>query len=184
MPRNDDMVLGFVSHRCNDYDSAPWRISFEEFLKSKGIKPLYGCFLEENFKGILSNNIRKAMENSDLYIATITTSWQKAEYEGWPKKEWEMWQEINRKNEKLERCFGLLIDVKRNQVQFIKDLISYKLNSTSDTEEVNGIRLFGDNPGSFLMKDPDFSRMNAQIGRFCQEVKWQKSPSKNKTTTK
>ncbi len=135
MQNNDGRVLGFVSHRCKEYDEAPWRTDFENFLMSKGITPSYGCCLDTSFKGILSSNIQKAMKNSDIYIAVITESWQKAEKEGWPKREWEMWHEINKyTDDKKERCFGFLIDIQRSKVQFIQDLMSYKISSSVSSE--------------------------------------------------
>jgi len=168
MEKNNKKILGFISHRCKDYDNAQWRKIFENFLISKGITPIYGCFLEKNFRGILSNNIQNAMKKGDIYIAVITDSWQK-ENEGWPKKEWEMWQEINQGNEKLERCFGLLIDIKRHQVRFIQDLISYEVSG--DNNSVDSLEFFDGNPTPYYINNLDYSRMNDQIDRFVNEVK-------------
>lgn len=162
------MITGFVSHRCKEYDSAHWREPLEIFLKSRGIIPHYGCFLNEDCHGVLSKNIDKAIRNSHIYIAVITDSWRLAEKEGWPKREWEMWNTIHKGNsEKLVRCFGLLIDTPRANVKFIEDLVSYKVTESAALE--NSVSLFGQDPLLF-MNQTNFDRMNNQINKFLNEI--------------
>ena len=163
-------ILGFVSHRCKDYHDAPLRGYVEDYLLQRKITPKYGCKLDDEYKGIISNNIKNAIGNSDIYIAVITKSWKNG---GWPEKEYGMWNQFNKDNpKKIGRCFGLLIDIERDQVPFIKNLMSYHLSSDINlVKDSDCIEIFKENPTSYYIRKTDFSGMNDLIERLVNEVK-------------
>lgn len=163
-------IVGFVSHRCKDYHDAPLRGYVEDYLLQRKITPKYGCKLDNEYKGIILNNIKNAIGNSDIYIAVITKSWKNR---GWPEKECGMWKQFNKDDpKKMGRCFGLLIDIERDQVPFINGLMCYRLSSDINlVKNLHYTKIFEGNPTSYYIRKTDCSEMNDLIERLVNEVK-------------
>ena len=134
-------TFGFISHRCNDYHKEWYKDVFESFIKENGIFPIYGCVLEPNIKGILSSNIRKGMSKSDIYFAFITYSWSNRFNPIWPKKEWELWQELKRNTFSYDCCFGFYLQpnshIKKvkstiSLPTYISELMTYSISDEKD----------------------------------------------------
>ena len=109
-------ICGFISHRCRDYDNKPYREPIESYLVSKGIEPVFGCFLESSSKGILEKNIEEGIKKSHLFIPIVTPSWiGDQKYIGeptppyWPSREWEIWLEEKRGTKSYDCCIGFSI---------------------------------------------------------------------------
>jgi hypothetical protein len=164
------MAKGFISHRCDDYDSARWRKSFESFLRKLRIKPTYGCLLEDNITGILEKNIELAIKQSEIYIATVTPSWIETQKKdiGWPKKEWKLWNEIKEEPYK-NFCIGLLIDTKRKDVGFISSVISFNLEEDYSRRK-KPIPLFRSSNLKVRANPDDRIKIRSQLKNFTEEV--------------
>jgi hypothetical protein len=125
----DGPVRCFISHRCNEYDNAIWRKSFEKFLIKLNITPVYGCDLDATPYGILGDGIENAMKKSEMFFAVITPSWLELnEISGWPKREWEMWQVTHGGSGNKKRCMGFLFNVNRESIEFNRDLRTYSVS--------------------------------------------------------
>ena len=146
--RNKEMkkTFGFISHRCNDYHKEWHKDVFESFLKDYGIYPVYGCMLEPNIKGIITSNIKKGMIKSHIYFAFITHSWSTRFNPIWPKKEWELWQELKKNMYSYDCCFGFYLQrnwhpTKRKSSfvlpQYISELMSYSISDEEDKHHDN-----------------------------------------------
>ena len=120
------LIDAFISHRCEEYDNVRYQPAFAKFLKRLYIRPRYGCLLDKKFGGIISENIRASMEESKIFIAIITPSWESVNGEGWPKREWEMWKKIHENNLSIKNnCIGFFTTESRDIAPFIKDLVSF-----------------------------------------------------------
>jgi len=174
-------VKGFVSHRCKDYDEAPWRADFEEFLIQNSIEPSYGCTIDTNFRALMTENIENAMKLSNLYIAVITDTWRKVENEGWPKKEWDMWFTLHKGNYEVSRnCIGFILDIKRTEVGFISNLISFPFGKPGITGfkdknknlynvPITKVKeLFGNDKNKYFVRIGDYDKIIKRLKRMVE----------------
>lgn len=131
-------VNAFISHRCKDYDDSYWREPFEYLLNYYSINPVYGCLLEQEFKGVIEDNINLSMKRCDIYIAVMTELWKNADKEGWPKKEYEFWKaETNDNLDRQLNVIAFLIDIKdRKEIPILENLYSFYLFTDSSENPV------------------------------------------------
>ncbi len=127
--KTEKKVNAFISHRCKDYNDQPWRTTFENYLESYRINPVYGCSLETVIKGDLEDYIKLAMNKCNIYIAVKTKLWGNADKEGWPAQEYEFWKEETKGYiERYRNSIGFLINISdRNTIPVLKNLYTYHM---------------------------------------------------------
>ena len=118
----------FISNRCKDYHQEYFKSVLEVFLAENDIKPIYGCPLEPNIKGILSQNIINGMKIAQIFIAFITPSWREVMRPIWPKKEWELWREIKKNTFSYDSCLGISLNSSHYKANRKKLFIPYYVN--------------------------------------------------------
>ena len=141
--REDD-IGAYISHRCDEYHTAPWRFAFEEYLLNQGFQPIYGCKLDGQVTLFMEEKIKQAIKKSDVFVGVITSSWKETNLLGWPFREWNMW--LSAKGEEKENGIMFAIDTSRSVAEFLSDIFSFEILSTQDITVINRFPeiLFGD----------------------------------------
>jgi len=136
---SEQKVTAFISHRCDEYHGSlnELRKAFEFYLQNYSIDPKYGCRpLEDDRSCNLPGRMKKAMSESQIFIAFISDSWGNSSNLKWPEKEWKIWNETWKQNEAVSLnvigyCLGNKICQHRNIGEIHQFLIDIDRSSGS-----------------------------------------------------
>ena len=161
------MIKTFISHRCKEYDKKPIQYALESFLKQKGLEPIYGCTLDGPYSGTLDETVPHAIEKGQIFIAFSTSSWkEKADTEGWPKKEWGIWKNTSGIYKRFS--FGLLYNIDRKGTDFLESLYRWPIRDVRD-DQYNQF-LCGNDDIELYTTGDHYANVNKFIDYYIEEI--------------